>query len=165
MEIIIKTILVGVGATIVMDIWAFILKLFNIKSLDYRFVGRWIGHFANGKFTHDKIFDSKPIQNEIFIGWLAHYLIGITFSILLVVIFGVEWLNHPTVFPALFVGLFTIVAPFFATSIWARTCIFQTSIAKCNAFSQFTHTFYFRFWLIHFCINSFSILNIFQKSL
>jgi len=113
MEIIIKTILVGVGATIVMDIWAFILKLFDIKSLDYRFVGRWIGHFANGKFTHDKIFDSKPIQNEVFIGWLAHYLIGITFSILLVVIFGVEWLNHPTIFPALFVGLFTIVAPFF----------------------------------------------------
>ncbi|MDH1881905.1 DUF2938 domain-containing protein [Empedobacter sp. GD03797] len=113
MEIIIKTILVGVGATIVMDIWAFILKLFDIKSLDYRFVGRWIGHFANGKFTHDKIFDSKPIQNEVFIGWLAHYLIGITFSILLVVIFGVEWLNHPTIFPALFVGFFTIVAPFF----------------------------------------------------
>ncbi len=113
MEIIIKTILVGVGATIVMDIWAFILKLFNVKSLDYRFVGRWIGHFASRKFTHDKIFDSKPIQNEVFIGWLAHYLIGITFSILLVVIFGVEWLNHPTIFPALFVGLFTIVAPFF----------------------------------------------------
>lgn len=113
MEIIIKTILVGVGATIVMDIWAFILKLFNIKSLDYRFVGRWIGHFASRKFRHDKIFDSKPIQNEVFIGWLAHYLIGITFSILLVVIFGVEWLNHPTIFPALFVGLFTIVAPFF----------------------------------------------------
>ena len=113
MEIIIKTILVGVGATIVMDIWAFILKLFNVKSLDYRFVGRWIGYFANGKFTHDKIFDSKPIQNEVFIGWLVHYLIGITFSILLVVIFGVEWLNHPTIFPALFVGLFTIVAPFF----------------------------------------------------
>lgn len=44
---------------------------------------------------------------------VLHYLVGITFSILLVVIFGVEWLNHPTIFPALFVGFFTIVAPFF----------------------------------------------------
>lgn len=113
MEIIIKTVLVGVGATLMMDIWAFILRCFHIKSLDYRFVGRWIGYFFKGKFYHDKIVDSKPVKNEVLLGWVAHYSIGIVFSFLLVLIFGVQWLNHPTLLPAFIIGILTTIAPFF----------------------------------------------------
>ncbi|WP_312557714.1 DUF2938 domain-containing protein [Empedobacter brevis] len=113
MEIIIKTVLVGVGATLMMDIWAFMLRCFHIKSLDYRFVGRWIGYFFKGKFYHDKIVDSKPVKNEVLLGWVAHYSIGIVFSFLLVLIFGVQWLNHPTLLPAFIIGILTTIAPFF----------------------------------------------------
>ncbi|MGU9939574.1 DUF2938 domain-containing protein [Empedobacter brevis] len=113
MEIIIKTVLVGIGATLMMDIWAFMLRCFHIKSLDYRFVGRWIGYFFKGKFSHDKIVDSKPVKNEVLLGWVAHYSIGIVFSFLLVLIFGVQWLNHPTLLPAFIIGILTTIAPFF----------------------------------------------------
>ncbi|MBP3944567.1 DUF2938 family protein [Sphingobacteriaceae bacterium WQ 2009] len=49
----------------------------------------------------------------MFIGWTAHYLIGISFAILLVMIMGMKWLENPTLLPALIVGLVTIIAPFF----------------------------------------------------
>ena len=112
MDIIIKTILIGVGATLLMDVWAQILKIFYIKSLDYRFVGRWIGYFFKGKYNHHKIFDSKPIKDEKLIGWIAHYSIGIVFAFLLIIIYGKSWLIKPTLFPALVVGVLTIIAPF-----------------------------------------------------
>lgn len=114
METFVKTILIGIGATFTMDIWAFLLKIiFNIKSLNYQFVGRWIGHFPKGKFFHESITNAQPIANELIIGWLAHYLIGITFAVLLVSIYGNTWLENPTFFPALLIGIVTIVAPFF----------------------------------------------------
>ena len=113
MEAIIKPILIGIGATLTMDVWALILGyFFNIKSLDYSFVGRLLGHFPNGKFTHENIANAKPIRHELAIGWIAHYLIGITFSFLLIGIWGVEWSRSPTILPAIFIGIITIIAPF-----------------------------------------------------
>ena len=84
MNIFIKITAIGIGATLILDIWNYILSLLDIKSLDYRFVGRWIGNFVNGKFYHNNITLTPAIQNELFIGWTAHYLIGISFSFLLI---------------------------------------------------------------------------------
>ncbi len=81
--IILKTIAIGIGATLAIDIWVSLLKLFKIKSLDYRYVGRWIGNFPKGKFFHNKIQDTPPIPHELIIGWTVHYLIGITFAFIL----------------------------------------------------------------------------------
>ena len=113
MNLVIKTLLVGIGATLAMDIWNYILSLFKIKSLDYRFVGRWVGNLTKGKFTHNKIFNTPPFSNELLIGWITHYLIGITFVFLLVWIYGKEWIEHPTFMPAIIIGMATIIAPFF----------------------------------------------------
>lgn len=65
MNTVFKTILIGIGATFTMDIYAFILKLLGIKGLGYKFLGRWVGHIFNGKFNHNKIFDSVPIKYEL----------------------------------------------------------------------------------------------------
>ncbi len=108
-----QTILVGIGATATMDVYTSILNLFRIKTLDYRFVGRWIGHFFNGKFSHDSIVTASPVRLEQVIGWTAHYIIGISFAFLLVFIAGKKWLEQPTILPALIIGLATIIAPFF----------------------------------------------------
>ena len=110
---IIKIIVIGIGATLTMDIWAFLLRLFNIKSLDYRFLGRWVGNLTKGKINHNKIFDTAPFPNEQLIGWITHYAIGITFVFLLVLLYGKEWIENPSLKPALIIGLVTIVAPFF----------------------------------------------------
>lgn len=113
MNSILQTIIIGTGATLFMDLYALILKFLSIKSLDYRFVGRWIGHFPKGKFVHNKIMESPPISYELLLGWMAHYLIGITFAFLLVRVFGNKWLENPTITPALIIGIITIIGPFF----------------------------------------------------
>lgn len=113
MQTLIKIVVIGIGATLTMDIWAFILKLFNIKSLDYKFLGRWVGNLTKGKVRHNKIFDTTPFPYEKLIGWIAHYAIGITFVFLLVLIYGKEWVENPTLKPAILIGLVTIIAPFF----------------------------------------------------
>lgn len=113
MNEILRITLVGIGATLVMDIYTFVLKLFNINSLDYRLVGRWISKFSEGKFFHENIVKASPEKYEVFIGWTAHYLIGISFAILLVMVMGMKWLENPTILPALIIGIVTIIAPFF----------------------------------------------------
>jgi hypothetical protein len=111
--IILKTLVIGIGATLAIDIWVSFLKLFKIKSLDYRYVGRWIGNFPKGKFFHNKIQDTPPVPYELILGWTVHYLIGITFAFILVFVYGVSWLDKPTFFPAIIIGLITSIAPFF----------------------------------------------------
>ncbi|REH52516.1 hypothetical protein C7448_103251 [Tenacibaculum gallaicum] len=108
-----QTILVGIGATITMDVYSFILNAFGIKTLNYKFLGRWIGHFFNGKFSHHTIFTAPSIKHEHIIGWVAHYAIGITFALFLVLFFGKKWLENPTFSPALIIGIITVIAPFF----------------------------------------------------
>jgi hypothetical protein len=113
MNILLKIIVIGIGATIVLDIWNYLLGLFGIKSLDYRFVGRCIGNFFSGKYFHNNIMMTPPVQNELFIGWTAHYLIGISFSFLLIIVFGNGWLEKPLLVPAIIIGLATVIAPLF----------------------------------------------------
>ena len=42
-----------------------------------------------------------------------HYTIGVTFAFLLLAIWGLDWARSPTIWPALTVGLATIIAPWF----------------------------------------------------
>ncbi|WP_347218278.1 DUF2938 domain-containing protein [Chryseobacterium sp.] len=114
MNVLIDVVLLGVGATIFMDLYALIIKkVWNIPSLDYRIVGRWIGHFKDGTFSHPNIIQTTPIQGERALGWMAHYCIGIAFAYVLLLIWGKDWLMQPTALPAIFIGLATTLAPWF----------------------------------------------------
>ncbi len=111
---VIATVLLGIGATIVMDVWAFLQKqCLGIASLDYRLVGRWIGHFPEGRFFHESIGKAKPVPGEVAMGWAVHYTTGIVFAGILVGVWGLGWLHQPVLVPALIVGIGSIVAPFF----------------------------------------------------
>lgn len=110
---ILGAIIVGIGATAVMDGWAIIQKrLFGVPSLDYRLVGRWIGHFPKGRFRHDGIGKAAPVRGEAVIGWAAHYAVGVAFAALLLIIWP-DWLRDPALLPALVIGIGSVVAPFF----------------------------------------------------
>ncbi|WP_158960748.1 DUF2938 domain-containing protein [Myroides fluvii] len=114
LHVIVFSIFIGVSATIFMDLYALVLKkVFQIPSLNYAFLGRWIGHFRQGVFRHANIMQATPVAGERAIGWVAHYLIGITFAFVLLLIWGVEWGYEPSLIPALSVGILTTVAPFF----------------------------------------------------
>lgn len=105
--------LVGVGATAVMDTWSILRKsLLGIPPPNYGMVGRWIAHMTHGQFRHESIAESPPKCGENMIGWTAHYLIGVAFSALLIGIWGEPWIQNPTIAPALAVGITTVGAPF-----------------------------------------------------
>ena len=111
LEFISRAIAIGVGATIVMDVWALLLRQFGIPSLDFALLGRWLGHLPEGQWLHRSIAKAAPVRGELLIGWCAHYSIGITFAAILVATFGLHWARSPSLFPALFVGIVTVLAP------------------------------------------------------
>lgn len=113
MDYLICTLLVGAGATMVMDLWSIArTRLLGIAPFDYALVGRWIGHMPAGRFRHERIADARPVSGERWIGWVAHYLIGVGFAAILLALCGVSWVERPTLGPALAVGIGTVAAPF-----------------------------------------------------
>ncbi len=105
--------LLGVGATVVMDLWMFLLKALGVPALNFAFVGRWVGHVCQGTFAHASIGQAMPVRGEVALGWVAHYVTGIAFAVLLVCIQGVAWLQEPTFLPAIAVGFATVAVPLF----------------------------------------------------
>jgi len=113
LDLVVRGIVMGVAGSALMDRWSAALPLFPYPTLDYRLLGRWIGHMPNGQFVHERIASSEPVLGERALGWFAHYAIGVTFAFLLLAIWGRPWLESPTIVPAVAVGLATIVAPWF----------------------------------------------------
>ena len=111
---ILAAIAIGLGATLVMDLWNLFLKrAFGIPSLSYRLLGRWLRHMPGGTLTHASITaaEQKPFEGAI--GWVAHYTIGVVFALVFVLLASGDWLAQPTLLPALLYGIFTVVFPFF----------------------------------------------------
>jgi hypothetical protein len=114
MELVIHTVLIGIGATLVMDIWGLFLKhVFGVPSLDYALVGRWLGHMPAGRLRHANIATAPAVRGERISGWIAHYATGVIFAGLLLAAFGQDWLRQPSPGPAMAIGLVTVIAPFF----------------------------------------------------
>ncbi|GAA4405713.1 DUF2938 domain-containing protein [Quisquiliibacterium transsilvanicum] len=105
--------LVGFGATALMDGWLWLLSRLGVPGTGFAMVGRWVGHFARGRFAHAAISKAAPIPFERGLGWLVHYLIGMAFAAALVGLLGAAWLDEPTVMPALVFGALTVTAPWF----------------------------------------------------
>lgn len=103
----------GLGATLTFDLWGQLLKrAFRIAPSNICLVGRWLRYMPGGTFKHSNIASTPPKSAECAVGWLAHYLIGVTFAIVFVAFAGEQWLHHPTPIPAIVFGIVTVSAPF-----------------------------------------------------
>lgn len=105
--------LIGMGATALMDVWLWGLRRLGVPSLNFAFVGRWVGHVAQGRWSHDAIAKSAPVRHEAALGWAVHYTVGLVFAALLVAVCGRAWLLQPTWWPALAFGAGSVVVPLF----------------------------------------------------
>jgi hypothetical protein len=113
-DTLLRILLVGVGATLTMDLWGWLLRrVYGVAGLDYRLVGRWLGHMRHGRFRHDGIGRAPAVPAEALIGWAAHYGLGIAFALALVLVAGSDWLQQPTLLPAVLAGLVTVTLPYF----------------------------------------------------
>lgn len=103
---------IGIGATLVMDLWGVLRRpLFGLAPLDLRLLGRWIGHMPAGRFRHQAIHEALPVTGELGLGLATHYAIGIAFAGFLLLIAGPSWLRTPTPTAPILVGLATVLAP------------------------------------------------------
>jgi hypothetical protein len=144
-----QTILIGLGATITFDLWGLFLKYaFKIAPSNICLVGRWLRYMPEGIFKHANIGSSPPKRAECAVGWMAHYTIGITFSIVFVAIVGNNWFQQPTLIPAMLFGVVTVFAPFFIMqpSLWVGVCCSKNGKSRAGKISQFdeSHSFWCR---------------------
>ena len=99
MDFLTCTVVIGAGATAVMDLWTVVrARLLGGRMPDYAWLGRWLAA-------------SPALPRARTIGWLAHYLIGMAIAGALLAIWGVEWARQPTLVPALIVGIGSVAAP------------------------------------------------------
>ena len=110
---IISAILIGLGATLTFDLWGLFLKYtFKIMPSNICLVGRWLRYMPEGIFKHPNIASAPRKSAECTVGWIAHYLIGISLATAFVALAGHHWLQQPTVMPAIVFGVVTVLAPF-----------------------------------------------------
>lgn len=112
-EMAVRVVLIGAGATAVMDAWLMVLKRLKVPALNFAFIGRWIGNGLGYRWAQGGIAKAPPVRGELLIGWVAHYAIGIAFAALLLAVCGLAWAQKPTVLPAVATGIATVVAPLF----------------------------------------------------
>ena len=103
--------LLGIGATAVIDAWLLLLKKLGVPTLNFAFIGRWVGHLLRGQVAHAAIAKAAPVRGELAWGWLTHYAVGVAFAGVLLSLQGAAWVHSPTLLPALAVGIGTVAAP------------------------------------------------------
>ena len=111
---ILGAIAIGIGATLLMDLWNLFLKrAFSIPSLNYCLLGRWLRHMPGGTLRHVSIAAAQQKPFECTVGWIAHYTIGVVFALVFVFLTSGDGLARPTLLRALLYGIATVIFPFF----------------------------------------------------
>lgn len=106
--------LIGIGGTIILDLWAFMLqRVFKVPATNWAMVGRWVGNMRQGQFIQTNLAGAMPVKGELLLGWLVHYAIGIGYGLLLIALWGIEWMHAPSLAAPLIVSLALLVLPYF----------------------------------------------------
>lgn len=114
MELLLKGIAIGIGATVLMDLWAvFLWKVAGQARPNWAPVGRWFWHLKNGTVFHDDISRAEPYGHELALGWIGHYAVGILYGVILALLAGSAWFAAPTFLPAWILGIVTVGAGWF----------------------------------------------------
>lgn len=111
---ILQVTIMGVVATLVLDAWAaFLSRVFGLPITNWGMVGRWVANLPRGKFIHSPISETPEVRNEHLLGWVFHYVIGIAYALIYLLIMD-DWIGSgPSIISAAVFGLCTLVAPWF----------------------------------------------------
>jgi hypothetical protein len=104
----------GFVATAILDLWQRLLRAATgLPVTDWALGGRWFAHLARSKVFHEAIAKAPAIPNELAIGWIGHYAVGIAYGFVYVPLmragFGVE----PSLANGLVFGAASVVVPWF----------------------------------------------------
>ena len=101
-DLAIESIVVGVIATAVADLWVRLLQsVARLPAGNWALVGRWVAGFPRGVFVHRPISAAAPIRGELAIGWTFHYVVGLVYAAIYLVIVTVGLHAKPSFISAL----------------------------------------------------------------
>ncbi|EKT4502752.1 MULTISPECIES: DUF2938 family protein [Pseudomonas] len=105
-EVIMFCLVTGILSTVALDIWVTLVeKVTGLPPTNWGMVGRWLLGIPQGHWVLSGTDESAPRTGEKALGWAFHYGVGISYSVLLLLIWGVEFVHAPTLMPVLIVGV------------------------------------------------------------
>lgn len=113
MNLWLSTLLMGVAATVLIDLWSLVrFRMLGVAKPNFGLVWRWLAGIPAGRLQSPNIKQAPAVPGEAWLGWCVHYAIGVSFAAALIAWQGERWLAKPTLLPALGIGLVTVLAPF-----------------------------------------------------
>lgn len=107
-------VVIGIGGTVTMDLWALLLdRLTGQGRPNWGNVGRWVGWLFRGRVFHDDIGAAAPVDGERALGWVFHYLVGVVYGVVFALIVGGAWFDAPAFWMAWIWGIATIAGGWF----------------------------------------------------
>ncbi len=94
---VVETIVIGIVATLVMDIWQRLLQtIAGVPPARWDLIGRWVAGFPRGVFVHQSIAAANSVRGELALGWAFHYATGIAWAALYVAVVRFGLNSGPT---------------------------------------------------------------------
>jgi hypothetical protein len=109
----IEALVVGIMATLVTDLWLWLLQIVGVRPADWALVGRWVAWMPRGVFVHRPIAATPSVRRELAIGWGFHYVVGVAYAALYLAITRLVLASGPTLISALVFAIALLVAPWF----------------------------------------------------
>ena len=99
LNMLLPAVIVGLTGTFIFDLWGKLLqRLFKVRAPDWGRLGQWL-------------FVAARWQRAV--GLLAHYLTGIVFALVFMLVVGPAWIARPTPLPAILAGIGTVPLAWF----------------------------------------------------
>lgn len=111
---ILQILIAGVIATAVLDGWQQVCRLaLGIPITDWGLIGRWVGHFREGRFSHRDIGKAKPVVGERPLGWTVHYVVGVGYAFVYFLLMRYGFGSSPGLLSALLFGAVSVSVTWF----------------------------------------------------
>ena len=112
---IIKDVLiVGVAATLTLDVVQQLMRLvLKWPITNWGIIGRWAAYLPEGRFVHKTIGKTPPVKNEMLLGWIVHYGVGISYGAIYLFLVYVVFGTGPGFVPAMVFGIVSVSVTWF----------------------------------------------------
>jgi len=111
---IIDSLIVGIAATLTLDLAQQLMKLvLGWPATNWAIIGRWAAGVAQGQFVNHAIGSSPQVYNELTIGWLVHYGVGIAYGAIYLFLAYVILGTGPGFVPAMAFGILSVAVTWF----------------------------------------------------
>ncbi len=111
---ILQILITGIVATATLDLWQQVYRLvFGAPITDWAMIGRWVGHIPEGQFVQPDLGKAPPIANERILGWIVHYVVGIGYAVVYLLLMRFVVGSPPSFISALVFGAVSVVVTWF----------------------------------------------------